>query len=140
MDSKNEITHTGIIKSVSNNNIIVSIIVQAGCVSCQMKKACTMSDQAEKEIQIQCNTSQYRVGQKVLVKLKTKQGMNAMFLGYVLPFLVLLFTMLITSSITNNEATIGLISLASAAIYFLILYFFKERIKKKFSYVVLPLK
>ncbi len=140
MSSKNTITHTGIIKSISPKGITVGIRAQAGCSGCQIKSSCNLADEHEKELDITCNSYPYTTGQQVSVKLESKQGMNAIFLGYVLPFLILLSTMIVLSNISSNEGIIGLVSLASVIPYYIALYIFKDRIKRKFTYVVSPLK
>jgi sigma-E factor negative regulatory protein RseC len=66
--------------------------------------------------------------------------MNALFLGYVLPFIILLSVMIILSGQTENEGLVGIVSIASLVPYYLLLYYFREQIKKKFTYVVEPLK
>ena len=45
MDSKKEVTHTGIVKEIGEGAIKVSIIVQSGCASCQIKGTCNISEQ-----------------------------------------------------------------------------------------------
>lgn len=139
MSTKNEVTHTGIVKSVGRDGIIVGIVVQSGCASCQIKGACNMAEQTDKELDIRCDPFAYKVGQQVTVCLKTAQGMNALFLGYVLPFIVLLSVMIILSNFIEDEGVVGLVSLASLVPYYVVLYFFRKQIKKKFTYVVKPL-
>lgn len=140
MSAKNEVTHTGIVKSVGEDGITVNIVVQSGCASCQIKGACSMSEQSDKELDIDCNPAGYSVGQHVNVRLKSSQGMNALFLGYVLPFIILLSVMIILSGQTENEGLVGIVSIASLVPYYLLLYYFRKQIKKKFTYVVEPLK
>ncbi len=140
MSAKNEVTHTGIVKSVGEDGITVNIVVQSGCASCEIKGACSMSEQSDKELDIDCNPVGYNVGQHVNVRLKSSQGMNALFLGYVLPFIILLTVMIILSGQTQNEGLVGIISIASLAPYYLLLYLYRKQIKKKFTYVVEPLK
>lgn len=139
MDSKKEVTHTGIVKAIEEKRIIVSVVVKSGCASCEIKGACNMSEQADKELTIECNTSEYRIGQKVVVHLKSAQGMHAVFYGYVLPFIVLLTTMIITSMKTENEGLIGAVALGSLVPYYFALYLNRNTFKKKFTYVVKPL-
>lgn len=140
MDSKKEVSHTGIVREIGNRGIKVGIIVQSGCVSCQIKGTCNMSEQTDKVLEIECNPNEYKIGQQVLVILKSSQGMNALFLGYVLPFLVLLMVMIVVSNLTEEEGIIGLAALASLVPYYILLYFYRNRIKKIFTYVVHPLK
>ena len=99
-----------------------------------------MAEQSDKELEIECDPKKFQIGQKVLVRLKSTQGMHALFLGYILPFLILFIIMIIVSNITDDEGIIGLVALASLVPYYFILYLFNNRIKKKFSYVVQPLK
>lgn len=99
-----------------------------------------MSEQTDKELDIECNPVEFQIGQKVLIRLKASQGMNALFLGYVLPFLVLLTVMIIATNFIDDEGIVGIIALASLIPYYTILYYFKHKIKKKFTYVVQPLK
>lgn len=140
MDSKKEVTHTGFVKEIGKRGIKVGIVVQSGCASCQIKSACNMAEQSDKELEIDCNPEEYRIGQQVVVRLKASQGMNALFLGYVLPFLVLLAVMIIVSNLTADEGLIGIAALASMVPYYIALYLYRNKIKKKFTYVVQPLK
>ena len=100
MGSNKEVTHNGIVKSKTTQSIKVAIVVQSGCASCQIKGSCNMAEQTDKELDISCDPLLYCVGQRVEVKLKASQGFNALFLGYLLPFVVLLTTMIIASNIT----------------------------------------
>ena len=140
MDSKSEVTHNGIVNEIKTNGIKVGIIVRSACGSCDIKSACSMSEQKEKILDIECDPRQFSLGQEVEVRLKTTQGFHALFLGYFLPFIVLLACILLTSALTKNELKIGLISIASIAVYYSMLFFLKNKIKKKFSYIVNPLQ
>ncbi|MGF7140017.1 SoxR reducing system RseC family protein [Roseimarinus sediminis] len=140
MSSKQEVTHTGIVREIGPKGIKVGIVVQSGCASCQIKGSCNMSEQSDKELDIDCNPADFHSGQHVLVHLKSSQGMNALFLGYILPFLVLLGTMIIATKLIDDEGITGLLGLASLVPYYIVLYFFRDKIKKRFTYVVNPLK
>jgi len=139
MDSKKEVSHTGIVNEINPKGIKVGIIVKSGCVSCQIKSACSMSEQKEKILDIECNPFNFNVGQEVIVSLKATQGINALLLGYFLPFLVLMTTMFIASALTKNEGIVGIVSIGSIIPYYFVLYLFRYKIKKKFTYVVNPL-
>jgi sigma-E factor negative regulatory protein RseC len=47
-----------------------------------------------------------------------------------------IITLIITSSITRNEVLAGLISLGALAPYYLVLYFYKEKIRNKFTFAI----
>jgi sigma-E factor negative regulatory protein RseC len=139
MDSKDEVTHTGIVSSICDKGINVTIVVVAGCASCQIKGSCNMAEQADKELYIECDSNQFKTGQQVLVRLKTSQGMNALLLGYVIPLLIVIIALITLSALRLNEGVAGILSLATLAPYYLLLYLFKSTIKKKFTYFVNPL-
>lgn len=139
MVSNKEVTHTGIVKSKTGQGIKVSIVVQSGCASCQIKGTCSMSEQSDKELDIICDPLLYHIGQHVKIKLKASQGFNALFLGYILPFVILILTMIVTSKITTNEGIIGIAAILSLIPYYSLLYIYRNKIKKKFTYVVQPL-
>jgi len=139
MDSNKEVTHIGIISEIGDRGIKVNIVVLTGCAGCQIKGSCNMAEQSDKKIFIECDPFQYKAGQRVMVKLKSSQGMNALFLGYVLPFIILISVLAITSVFIKNEGIVGIVSLLSLLPYFIILFLFRKRIKKKFNYVIIPL-
>ena len=137
MDTKKEVTHTGIVGKIDKKGIKVTIGILAGCADCQINGNCNMAEQSVKELFIECDSSQYKTGQRVLVSLKSANEMNTRFLKYILPFMVLLLVMFITSLFTKNEVIIGIASLLSLFSYYIIL--FRIRIKEKVKYGVTPL-
>ena len=139
MESRNEVTHTGIIREVDLQGIKVSIVVNSGCVSCQIKGSCNMAEQTDKEIYIECDPKLYKPGQQVVVRLKSAQGLRALFWGYILPLIILVACIIISSIFIKNEGVAGMISLLLLLPYYVVLYLFRNKIKKKFSYFVNPL-
>lgn len=123
-------------KEATPNSLIVSIINQSACSTCHAKGACTIADVQEKEIDIIPNGKHYSTGEEITVLLKETQGFKALFYGYVLPFLLVLFTLIITSSLTNNEFFAGLLSLGILIPYYTTLYFFRDNLKKVFKFEV----
>ncbi len=83
--------HTGIVKEVTPSSLIVSIINQSACSACHAKGACSVSDVQEKDIEITSYHNSYQPGNRVTVIFRESSGLKALFLGYVLPFLVLLW-------------------------------------------------
>ena len=94
MDINKEVTHNGIVKEIKEQGIKVNIVVVAGCVSCELQSACNMSEKSDKEIDIKCNPKQFKVGQEVVVSMRSSQGFNAAFLGYILPFIVMIVVLI----------------------------------------------
>ena len=136
MSNKKSIEHKGRIDSIDDNKISVSFIAMSGCASCHAKGVCTAGDMQEKSVEVFDFSNQYKVGDEVNVVLKQSLGFRALFLGYVLPFILVLLLLIILTNITNNEAIAGLSALAVLIPYYLILYVLKDRIRKNFTFTL----
>lgn len=136
--SEINIEHTGRIKEKQGNKLIVSIIPNSACAACDAKGICSESSTTEKLIEVTDFTGNYKVGETVDVFYAQSLGFRALFLGYVLPFLILLVTLIISFSITRHEGISGLLSLAVLVPYYAILYFTKDKIRKTFSFQIKP--
>jgi len=66
--------------------------------------------------------------------MKQSLGNFAVFLGYILPFLVLLATLIISISAGLSEGIAGLLSLGILVPYFFVLYQLRSKLSKKFSF------
>lgn len=140
MNAKKEIIHDGFVKSIDGDRLCVSIIVKGGCEGCQLKGSCNNSEMKEKEIFAETDGIDYYVGQPVRIHMKESAGFKAVFLAYFLPFLLMLFVMIVASTMTADEGIIGLSAIASLVPYYIVLYLYRNRIKKNFKYAVEPLK
>ena len=131
----NTITHPGIIKTISNNKAEVSIIVNSGCASCEVKGSCSISDAKEKIIEVKLShAEQFSTGQHVMVEMKQSMGTWAVLLGYFFPFLVVLIALIVLTSLGIDEGLSALLALAILIPYYLILYLTKDRLQKSFTY------
>ncbi|RKD90155.1 SoxR reducing system RseC family protein [Mangrovibacterium diazotrophicum] len=134
-----EITHTGIVKKLSEKGLIVSIINESACASCHAKGACTAADMKDKEVEIHHFDGEYSVGQHVSIIGKTEQGFKALFWGYLLPFLLVLTILIVSTSIGLSEGISGLSAIAVLVPYYLFLYLFRNKMKKSFEFEIKPL-
>ena len=131
-----EIRHKGFVKTVNGDRMIVTIVNQSACSTCHAKGACTVSDYQDKEIEINEFSGNYQPGQEVTVVFKESKGFGALLWGYVLPFLVVLITLIVVLEITDDELKAGLISLAVLIPYYTTLYFLRHHLKKIFKFEV----
>ncbi len=136
MSNSKSIEHKGRIDSIDGNKINVSILALSGCASCHAKGVCNAADMQEKSVEVFDYTNQYNEGEEVNVTLKQSLGFRALFLGYVLPFLLVLAILIILTVITNDEAIAGLSALSVLIPYYLILFLVKDKIKKQFTFSI----
>ncbi len=132
----NLISHTGTIKSINNQHLVVKIISQTACAACHAKGACTSSDQSEKEIEIRQFDGEFSIGEEVLIIATSEQGYKAIFYAYILPLFILVMNLLILLSIIKDEALAALGSILLLSPYFLILFLLRNRIKSSFNFTI----
>lgn len=137
MKQTGHIEHQGIVSKISDGKIYVNLTNVSNCDSCHVQSMCQVSDVDRKEIEIAgVQKNRFREGDKVEVSFSRSAGPKALFLGYLLPFFVVLLTLLITYEITGDEAVSGLSSLIILIPYYLILYSFRLKFKKIFAFTL----
>ncbi len=132
----NTIKHQGIVESIDGDHVKVKILQSSACSSCSVKGHCNLSETKEKIIDIyDKNAGDYIHGQKVLVCGTTSMGMKAVILAFVLPFLVLFFSLFMSMAITDgDEAISAIVSMCALIPYYIIIYIFRNKISRNFSF------
>jgi len=131
-----KISHQGVIEAVADNLVTVKITSMSACSSCHAKGACSASDMQEKLIEAHPGENNFKIGDWVTIIGKESMGFKALFLGYLLPFLLVLVTLIIGTVISLKESVAGLISLSVLIPYYFGLYLAKDRIKKSFIFEI----
>ncbi|NLA25419.1 MAG: SoxR reducing system RseC family protein [Bacteroidales bacterium] len=129
------IKHTGTVQEIGNGYLRVKILAQAACTSCRANTFCG-ADTSEKIIEINSWEGDYSTGEKVNLHLQESHGAIALFWGYIAPFIVVVAALIIMLQITNNEGLSGLVSLLVLIPYYAVLYLFKDKFKKIFSFKI----
>jgi sigma-E factor negative regulatory protein RseC len=129
------IEHEGIVESADDRSLKVKIISDSACSGCHAEGFCLISGQKEKDIVI---PGKYFVspGDSVKVLMKKSMGYKALFLGYILPFIVFMAALIILVIFSVGELYAGLGALAVLIPYYLTLWFFRKRIENKFTFTI----
>jgi sigma-E factor negative regulatory protein RseC len=130
------ISHDGVVDSMDGNEVLVRITSYAACSSCHARGACNVTEEKEKIMRVGAGASSFRTGEKVRVVLAQSQGFRALFLGYVLPFLLVLIALLIISALGSSELVAGLVSLSVLIPYYLGLKLLQGKLERQFSIFV----
>ncbi|MFP4556854.1 MAG: SoxR reducing system RseC family protein [Bacteroidales bacterium] len=128
------VEHLGKVQEVTANSVLVSINSQSACSACHAKGGCGMADSTEKTVQINKPHHHYSIGQDVKVVLKQSLGFRALMMGYVTPFLIVLFTLIILTAVKIPEGRAGLASLSTLIPYYFGLYILRDKVSKQFSF------
>lgn len=131
-----DVKHDGIVQSIDGDKVFVSIIAKAACLSCQINASCSTSDMSEKIIEINRLGVDFKIGESVTVALKETSGLKALMIGYMIPFTILLITLLTIMEYTGDELMAGLVSLVILVPYYFLLFILRDKIKKQFSFFV----
>ncbi len=129
------IEHEGIVRSSDEESVTVSIISSSSCSGCHAEGICSLSGRKEKIVEI---PGIYKVtpGESVRVLMEQSSGYTAVFLGYVLPLILVVAMLIILALLSVPELTAGIGSMAVLVPYYLFLYYFRKRINRKFTFTI----
>ena len=138
--TNNTIKHLGIVENIQGSHLSVRIVQTSACAACSAKGHCSSADSKDKIIDIiDTAASSYRVGEKVMVIGETSIGMMAVVLAFIIPFVLLIFSLFLFMALMENELYSALLSLAILIPYYFILWLNKTRLKQKFSFTIKPI-
>ena len=94
---------------------------------------CQMSESKEKRIEVSVsNPEDYSLGQTVNIVMQEQLGLKAVFLAYVMPFLVCIAALFGLSLIFDSELIYGGGAVLAAMLYYLGLKQFSNKLAKEF--------
>ena len=134
---KNEITHTAKVIEITPEFTTVEILVSSACAECHAKGLCGMSEVQEKVISLPTDPyASYNVGDKVQLCTRMSMGMKAVWISYVIPLAVLMILILSLSAVFESEVATGLASVGGVALYYLVIWLFRGRLKNEFVFYI----
>lgn len=131
-----EITHRGIIERVDGSHITVRITQIAACSSCGMAKHCNAAESKDKIIDVYTNveSEKYEVGEDVTISITKNTAHRAVIMGFCLPLVVLVGTLLTTKALHFDDDAAALLSIASLLPYYLCVWLLRDVIASKVSF------
>lgn len=136
MNSGKEIEHSGIITAIRGDLVWVKIISESACAACHARGSCMAADMQEKEIEVKGGGLSLTTGEEIGLIMSLSQGFKAVFLGYLLPFLILFTGLILFDMVGMNELTSGLLAIGLMPPYYLIIYFLRDKIRKDFVFSI----
>lgn len=132
---EDSIRHNGIVERVDGEMAIVRIAQTSACAACHAAKMCMASESREKRIEARM-TEPLQVGDEVEVLVREQAGWLAVFLAYIIPFLLLVAAVAGFDRMGWSEAKAGTGALISVAVYYVILRLFRDKLQRKFTFWV----
>ncbi|MBR4088240.1 MAG: SoxR reducing system RseC family protein [Bacteroidales bacterium] len=137
MKEKKSVSHKGTVIEITEGNIKVEIINKSMCAACHAKGFCSVGDSKDKVIDVPYwNNGEYAVGDEVEVIMKKSMGFKAVWISYVIPLAILLIFLLTLQRFNLTELQAGLCSMLAVAVYYVVIYLFREKIADKFVFTI----
>jgi positive regulator of sigma E activity len=126
----------GFIESIHDNRITVRIDRGSACGHCSAQGICNLAQSAEQTIEISSTSQQFSVGEYVQVTMSRSMGNKAILMGYFIPFILLISTLLVLSASGLPDLVSGLVSILILVPYFTVLFVFRERLRRTFTFSI----
>lgn len=130
------IEHPGIIQKIENGRIWVNISQQSACGNCHSKTMCGMAEVADKTVEVNASGKSLAPGQQVTITLRKTSGYKALLLGYLIPFLLLITTLILSLNLTGNEGLSALLAIFIIIPWYTILYVKRDSVKAAFRFYI----
>ena len=130
-----QITHKGRIVAIDQDITTIEIIAESACASCHAKGLCGLGEEKVKQIQVRTSAwTPRQVGDEVEVVLKKSMGYKAVFIAYGLPLVVLFAALMLLGALGVGELWAGLGALGAVAVCYFVLFLFRNKISKDYSF------
>ena len=130
------INHNGIIEKIDGGTVYVRIIQQSACSGCHAKSMCTASESKEKIIEVPDNSAKYHTNEEAHLCDLSSLGLQAVLLAFVFPLIIVFAAIVTGTSMQWEETTSGLTGLLLLVPYYCILYFLRDKLKKRFIFTL----
>lgn len=130
-DELSYLEHVGIVTDTRNGRVKISL-TGSGCSACH-KSLCMLGESKAKEVEISFKEKWLKSGDEVIVKINPASGYMAVILLYVVPFALMIVSLLVMMRLGYNEGITGLTSLLILVPYFSLLFLLKNKLSSQCS-------
>ena len=134
--NSDKIAHEGRIVAIDPQLTTVEIISESACSVCHAKGLCSLGESKKKTVEVPTTVGNWTVGQEVVVFLCRTMGLKAVAVSYAAPLFVLLAVLLGCMALGVGELLSGLISIGGIALYYLVLWFFRGKLKNEIKFYI----
>ncbi len=128
-ETLNYLEHVGIVTDTRDGKVKISL-TGSGCSACH-KSLCMLGESKAKEVEVAFNESCLKSGDEVIVKINPASGYTAVILLYVMPFALMIVSLLLMLRWGYNEGIAGLTSLVILVPYFSLLFLLKSKLSNQ---------
>ncbi|HAH59065.1 MAG TPA: Fis family transcriptional regulator [Bacteroidales bacterium] len=126
----------GRVHHIQENQVFVEVTALSACASCHVKGVCGAAESGQRLIEAQKPEGiKLKPGQEVWINAQPRAGHKAVIIGYVIPFIILVLVLIVTSRFVT-EMVAGILALSSLLPYYLFVYLFRHRIETHFKFTL----
>ncbi len=133
-----DITHEGVVTAIDGRCAQVEVEVNEACGACAARKACSLGTAtASRMIGVTiAPDDDFAVGERVMVTARKRVGAVAVAFAYVVPLVVLLAALVVSTAAGLSDGVAALASLGAVAVYYVLLWTVKDKISRKISFTI----
>jgi sigma-E factor negative regulatory protein RseC len=129
--------HTGVVSEVGEKMVEVEFITESACGDCKARGLCGVDEGDRRFVTVWEPLAEYfTVGERVMIGVSEVMGMKAAVYAYIIPFFILLGSLLLTTSLGWSEVAAGLSSLGVMCLYYVVLWTLRHRIEKEIVFKI----
>ena len=131
------VEHIATVIRADDDVVEAELTVQSACAACHARSVCGLGESKRKRVEIATpDATAYVPGESVVVSIESNMGMTAVFWAYVMPFVVLLGALIVSSAAGAGDGVSALAALAATALYFVALYLCRARLERKIHFKI----
>ncbi len=120
------------VSNIKKNTITVTFIRPEACSGCAAQLICNQINGTQNSLEFEIkDTTKYHIGQQVNLELEKSSVIFSMMAAFGIPLIIILTVLFGILASGGSENLASMAVLASLIFYYLLLYVFRRRIRKK---------
>lgn len=136
MNSSSCIEQKGVIEEIDDGLAKVRVSTLAACGHCHAKSVCGITDGTARYYEVAVTETGFERGDSVIITMERTLGLRAAFIAYVVPFLLVIASLIILTTLHIKEIFSGTISIFILVPYFIGLYFLRDHLQRSFKFTL----
>ena len=130
--------HKGVVESIANDRVIVSVMPESACAGCHAKSVCGERGEKREIVVVTPYAKEFAIGERVTVALEhNRMGLISVVWSYVLPLVILVGVLFGARAFGANDGVAALSSMAAMSLYYVVLYLMRKMFDKQIKFTII---
>jgi sigma-E factor negative regulatory protein RseC len=131
------IEHRAVVVSVDAPIVEVEMTVEEACAGCRAKEICGVGTAERRVVAVHDTFAKsYKVGEEVTISIEEIMGVRAVTYAYIVPFFIMISLLFGLKAADMSDLVAGGSSLLAAGVYYIVLYFLRDRLEKEIVFKI----